>query len=131
MPSLFKRLRRRGSRAEPTAPAAPRRRRYLPSPSVLRRERRALLRYREQRIRDLGGLVLEMYRADSFRQDVVYEQAAEIVAMEERLREIDRLLNARTGRSRAFRCVQCGTPLHAGARFCPSCGTPLEARAEA
>jgi len=118
---LFKRL-RRGQGAE-----APRRRRYLPPPSRLRRERRSLLRFREQRIRDLGGLMLEMYRQDEFRQDVVHAQAAEIVALEERVREVDRLLAARTGRSdRSLRCSRCGTPLYAGARFCPSCGQPLE-----
>jgi len=95
MPSLFKRLRRRH---DPAAAAAPRRRRYLPPPSRLRRERRALLGYRERRIHELGGLVLEMYRQDQFRQDVVHEQAAEIVSLEERMREVDRLLAARTGR---------------------------------
>jgi len=123
---LLKRLRRKGDDGE--APAPPRRRRYLPPPSRLRRERRLLLRFREQRIRDLGGVVLEMYRQDRFRQDVVYEQAAEIVALEERLRDVDRLLSARTHRDRSFRCSGCGTPLHAGARFCPSCGRPLVAQ---
>jgi rubrerythrin len=128
---LLKRLRRRRDDSEPGAAAPPRRRRYLPPPSRLRRERRALLRYREQRIRDLGGLVLEMYRQDRFRQDIVHEQAAEIVSMEERLREVDRLLTARTTRSvRSLRCTQCGTPLYPGARFCPSCGQSLEAPAE-
>ena|SRR5438093_2007313 len=118
MPSLFKRRK--------DAPA-PRRRRYLPSPSLLRRERRALVTVREQRIRDLGGLVLEMYRQDQFRQDVVHERAAEIVALEERMREVDRLLAARTGRgNRSVRCSRCGTPLYPGARFCPSCGQPLQ-----
>jgi hypothetical protein len=129
---LLKRLRRRRDDSDPGAAAPPRRRRYLPPPSRLRRERRALLRYREQRIRDLGGLVLEMYRQDRFRQDIVHEQAAEIVAIEERLREVDRLLSARTTRSvRSLRCTRCGTPLYPGARFCPSCGQSLEAPAEA
>src|SRR5438477_11325905 len=114
-------------RKQKNSGAAPRRRRYLPPPSRLRRERRALIRYREQRIRDLGGLMLEMYRQDEFRQDVVHAQAAEIVALEERVREVDRLLAARTSRSdRSLRCRRCGTPLYAGARFCPSCGQPLE-----
>jgi rubrerythrin len=130
MPTLLKRLRRRRDDADPATPI-PRRRRYLPPPSRLRRERRALLRYREQRIRDLGGLALEMYRQDNFRQDVVHEQAAEIVAVEERLREVDRLLTARTARGgRSLRCTRCGTPLYTGARFCPSCGQSLEAPAE-
>ena len=126
MPSLFKRSRRDDSEA--AAPAPPRRRRYLPPPSRLRRERRALLRYREQRIRDLGGLMLEMYRQDQFRQDVVHEQAAEIVSAEERLREVDRLLSARASRA-TVRCGACGAPLQAGTRFCPSCGQPLAAPA--
>jgi hypothetical protein len=108
-----------------------RRRRYLPPPSLLRRERRALLRYREQRIRDLGGLVLEMYRQDRFRQDVVHEEAAQVVALEDRLREVDRLLAARANRTRqAFHCPGCGTPLHVGARFCPTCGRQLVAPAK-
>jgi hypothetical protein len=128
MPSLFKR--NRGDDSEPAAPAAPRRRRYLPPPSRLRRERRALLRYREQRIHELGGLVLEMYRQDQFRQDVVHEQAAELVALEERVRELDRLLAARSGRSgRSLRCSRCGAKLFAGTRFCPSCGQALEPQA--
>jgi rubrerythrin len=108
---------------EQGAPPAPRRR-PLPSPGHLRRERRNLLRVREQLVRDIGGLVLEMYRQDRFRQDLIYEQAAEIVALEERLREIDELLFAASNRRAAAgaRCEQCGTPLFAGARFCPSCG---------
>src|SRR5215208_4883150 len=112
MPSLFKR--KRGDSSEPgsQASAAPRRRRYLPPPSRLRRERRALLRYREQRIHDLGGLVLEMYRQDQFRQDVVHEQAAELVALEERVREVDRLLAAGSNRGgRSVRCTRCGAAL--------------------
>jgi hypothetical protein len=129
MPSLFKR--KRGDDSEPAAPAGPRRRRYLPPPSRLRRERRALLRYREQRIHDLGGLVLEMYRQDQFRQDVVHEQAAELVALEERVRELDRLLAARSARSgRSLRCSRCGAALFPGTRFCPSCGQALEPQAE-
>ena len=131
MASLFKRVRGRSEDSEAAGPAPPRRRRYLPPPSRLRRERRALLRYREQRIHDLGGLLLEMYRQDEFRQDVVHEQAGEIVALEERVREVDRLLAARTGRSeRGLRCSKCGTPLYQGARFCPSCGQALEPQAE-
>jgi hypothetical protein len=103
------------------------RRRPLPPAGHLRRERRNLLRLREQQIRDVGGLVLEMYRQDRFRQDLIYEQAAEIVALEERLREVDELLLAVSNRRVASgpRCEQCGTPLYPGARFCPSCGRPV------
>jgi rubrerythrin len=122
----------RRSHSEEETPKPLKRRRYLPPPSRLRRERRALVAYREQRIRDLGGLVVEMYRQDRVRQDLIVEQAAEIVSVEARLREVDRLLGARTGRlDRGFRCSRCGTPLHVGARFCPSCGQALARAARA
>jgi hypothetical protein len=117
--------------AAPPAPAAPPRRRSLPPAGVLRRERRTLLRHREERIRDLGGLVLEMYRQDRFRQDLVYEQAAEVVAIEERLFQVDQLLALATSRGRvspAQACPQCGAPAFPGARFCASCGSALAAR---
>lgn len=95
----------------------------MPSPGLLRRERRNLLRLREQRVRDLGGLVLEMYRQDRFRQDIVYEQAAEIVGIEERLFQIDELLAAASSRGRPVEhCVRCGAALLPAARFCPNCG---------
>jgi rubrerythrin len=75
--------------------------------------------------------MLEMYRQDQFRQDVVHEQAAEIVALEERVREVDRLLSARTSRTeRSLRCGRCGTRLYEGAHFCPSCGQALEPQAQ-
>jgi rubrerythrin len=133
MATLLARLRRpRADEPDPSAAEKPPlRRRPLPPAGRLRRERRQLLQFREQRIRDLGGLVLEMYRQDRFRQDVVYEQTAEIIAVEDRLREVDRLLNLRANRgARALRCEQCGTPLYEGARFCPSCGRPLAAPAQ-
>jgi hypothetical protein len=87
--------------------------------SELRRERRALLRARDERIRDLGGLALEMFRQDSFREHLLYEQCAEVAAMENRLLELDVLLETR-GRP-AARC-ECGAPLFPGARFCGHCG---------
>ena len=129
MPSLFKR--QRPAENADGKPPAPSRRRYLPSPSRLRRERRALLHYREERIRELGGLMLEMYRQDDVRPDILQEQAAAIVALEDRVREVDRLLAARTSRARSgVRCSRCGTPLHSTARFCPSCGQALQASAQ-
>jgi hypothetical protein len=107
------------------APQAPRaRRRVAPPAAELRRERRGLLQVREERIRDLGGVVLEMYRQDAFRESLLIELCAEIAAIEERLRELDMLLDAR--RPPAARC-ECGSPLFWGARFCPSCGRQVAA----
>jgi hypothetical protein len=146
MPSLLERFRRgrppNGSdqvveaadgdapAATPAPPAPPPRRRALPPAGVLRRERRTLLRDRDERIRDLGGLVLEMYRQDRFRQDLVYEQAADVVAIEERLFQVDQLLALATSRGRAApsqSCPQCGAPAFPGAQFCASCGNALAA----
>ena len=70
---------------------APRR----PHAGILRRERRALLKAREQRLRDLGGLLVEMYRRGAFRDDLLAEGCADIVGIDARLAEIDDLLHAR------------------------------------
>lgn len=130
MAPLLDRFRRRRAdvpantnESAPQSPPPPRRR-PLPPPSLLRRQRRALLHARDERVRDLGGLVLEMYRQDRFRQDLVYEQAAEVVEIEERLYEVDRLLLAATtrGRSSGKRCKNCGAELFPGDTFCPNCG---------
>lgn len=101
-------------------PAPPRR--AAPPPAELRRERRTLLRVREQRLRDLGGVVLEMYRQDDFRESLLYELGAEVSAVEARLQEVEVLLGGY--RPPAARCT-CGAPLFWGARFCGSCGRPL------
>jgi hypothetical protein len=127
--SLLDRFRRRPAE-EPQesaaqAPRAPQRR--LPAPGTLRRERRALVRAREERIRDLGGLMLEMYRRDRFRQDLLVEQCLEVVSLEERLREIDTLLEASIAARRqglGMRC-ECGAPILWGSHFCANCGRPV------
>jgi Double zinc ribbon len=119
--------------AEAEAPAADAPapiRRPLPPPSRLRRERRTLIRLREQRIRDLGGLVLEMYRRQAFRQDLVDEQSAELVSIEDRLHELDALLAAAVNARRAppaARC-ECGAPILWGSHFCANCGRSLGTR---
>lgn len=108
------------SDAGPPAPA----RRPLPAPSRLRRERRTLLRVREERIRDLGGLVLEMHRRQAFRQDLVDDQCAELVSLEDRLHELDALLDVAVNARRAApaaRC-ECGAPILWGSHFCANCG---------
>ena len=115
-----------------SAPAGPVRRRRLPPASQLRRDRRALLRLREQRLRDLGGLMLEMYRRDQFRQDLLVERCTELVALEERLTELDALLaTALSVRQRPAARCDCGAPIFWGTRFCASCGKPVSAGASA
>jgi len=128
-PSLLARFRRRDERtvagARPDGPP----RRALPHPGQLRKERRALLRVREERLRDLGGLMLEMFRRDQFRQDLLVERCDELIALDERLQELDTLLAAAVSVRRAApaaRCA-CGAPLVWGSHFCANCGRPATA----
>jgi hypothetical protein len=122
--ALLDRL-RRGDPVDlsPTAPQA------LPSPGAIRRERRALIRAREERIRDLGGLALDMHRRGSFKPELLDEKADEILALEERLQELDSMLAAATAARRsgsAPRCA-CGAPILWGSHFCSNCGRPTGA----
>jgi hypothetical protein len=106
------------------APLPAKQPRRIPNVGLLRRERRLLMRTREERIRDLGGLMLEMFKRDRFREDIVLEHCAQLVALENRLHEINILLTHASGRRRAApgpHC-ECGAALLVGARFCASCG---------
>src|SRR3954468_16370952 len=94
-----------------------------PHAGLLRRERRALAKAREDAMRDLGGLLVEMYRRGGFRDDLLAERAAAIVGIDGRLADIETLRP--TGRP-VPRC-ECGAPILRGSRFCPSCGRPLAA----
>jgi hypothetical protein len=102
--------------------------RYVVPPArELKRERKALLEVREERLRDLGGLALEMYKRDRFSAGLVVERCAELVAIEVRVQEIDALLDGtaqlRRGGGGAV-CI-CGAPLLLGAQFCATCGRPV------
>ena len=112
MSPLFRR------RRTDAAGVAPRR----PHAGLLRRERRALLKAREDALRDLGGLLVEMYRRGGFRDDLLAERAAEIIGIDSRLAEIEELLHTRR---HVPRC-ECGAPLLRGSHFCPNCGRPVE-----
>jgi double zinc ribbon protein len=127
--SLLSRIRRHGGDDPLPESLAERRpltaRRAAPTPGALRRERRALLKAREERIRDLGGLMLEMYRRDHYREELVFEQCAELVALEERILELDALVAASAaGRPAVATRCSCGAPLYGGVHFCPNCGRP-------
>ena len=116
------RRKRAASTPEPSTPAY-----AVPGTRDLKRERKALLVVREERLRDLGGLTLEMYKRDRFNAGLVVERCAELVAIEARVQEIDAVLNGaaslRPGGVGAV-CT-CGAPLLLGARFCATCGRPV------
>jgi hypothetical protein len=105
------------------APKSTTQRRALPPPGVIRRERRLAQRLREEKLRDLGGLMLEMYRRDTFREDLLSERCNELLGLDARLHELDQMLAASRGRLPAGRCA-CGAPLPWGSHFCPNCGRP-------
>src|SRR6059058_188387 len=121
------RLRRRKNDEVAPPPPTPRAvRRALPPAGQLRRERRLLLVAREAKLRDLGGLMLEMYRRDQFRQDLLVDRCVELGQLEERLAELDALLTAAVSRGRtrpSARC-ECGAPIFWGSKFCAQCGRP-------
>jgi double zinc ribbon protein len=123
--SLLNRIPRR-QRSEPSQ-QPPTVFRRAPSPGALRRERRAILKAREERIRDLGGLTLEMYRHSTFRDELLIERCREIIALEDHLHELDSMLAAVATARRAPTTCECGAPQPWGSHFCANCGRPVGA----
>jgi hypothetical protein len=105
----------------------------VPPARELKRERKALLEVREERLRDLGGLALEMYKRDRFNAGLVVERCAELIAIEARVQEIDALLDGTAGIRRGGGgavCI-CGAPILLGARYCATCGRALGGASDA
>ena len=67
--------------------------------------------------------MFEMYKRDRLRPELLSEQCAEIIGLEERIAELDGALAAFARRTitDANRC-SCGAPLVQGAHFCANCG---------
>lgn len=121
--------RRRDGGSGGGGPAGSSRPAYSPPPArELRRERKSLLALRERRLRDLGGLTLEMYKRDRFNAGLVVERCAELVAIEARVQEIDARLGGEPGLLGGGGAIcACGAPILLGARFCATCGRPVGA----
>jgi Double zinc ribbon len=106
--------------AEPP-PAGP------PRPVPPERHRRFLMRQREVELRDVGGLAVEMARRDDWRYGLLHTRCAEVLALEERIHELDAFIAASEIAARApgelVRCA-CGAPLLRGSHFCSHCGRP-------
>jgi hypothetical protein len=126
LPERFRRRRGKSAVSDGAAPPPPRLVRRAASPGALRRERRAILKAREEMLRDLGGLTMEMYRQEKFREDLLAEQARDIANLEVRLHELDSMLAAAAAgrRATASRC-ECGAPIIWGSHFCANCGRPV------
>lgn len=84
-----------------------------------------IVKAREDRIRHLGGLTIEMYRRSNFRDELLIEQCREIVALEQRLHELDSMLGAVAAARRAPASCDCGAPVPWGSHFCANCGRPV------
>jgi Double zinc ribbon len=97
-----------------------------PDPASLQRERQELTSRREIEMRDVGGLAVEMVRRDRLNPDLLVSRAQEVLALEQRMHELDSLLLAETT-ARSFPNVaycKCGAPLVPGVHFCGNCGRP-------
>ncbi len=92
----------------------------------MRRERRALAQRREIEIRDVGGLAVEMVRRERFRPELLVSRAGDVLALEQRLHELDSLLfdSVAARELRGAPPCRCGAPLVPGAHFCSHCGRP-------
>lgn len=105
-----------------TGPAPP----PEPDPARLERERREMTDRREIEMRDVGGLAVEMVRRDRWNPDLLIARAHEVLALEQRMHEVDSLLLAEAT-ARSFPNVTyclCGSPLVPGVHFCGHCGRP-------
>jgi len=94
--------------------------RRRPHAGLLRRERRKLRQAREELLRQLAGLMVEMYRRSEYRDELLAQVCTQVIGVDDRIAEIDGVLDSR----RRPACT-CGARLISGARFCPSCGRGL------
>lgn len=107
---------RKGRRADRTPGAA----------APLHDRRRRLVAAREVTLRDLGGLMLEMYKRNRFREELLLDKCEEVLAIEVEVAHVDQRLfqlappNA-AGMRPIGRC-ECGAPVHPGQNFCATCG---------
>jgi hypothetical protein len=89
-----------------------------------------LARERDNRIRDLGGLTLEMVRREQLNPDLLSSQAGRILELERVVAEIESppagpvADEARCTEGGTEILCSCGWALEPGARFCSHCGRP-------
>lgn len=114
-----------GRRKRKGAPASPRER-VAAAAAPLHDRRRRLVGARETTLRDLGGLMLEMYKRNRFREELLLDKCEEVLAIEVEIAHVDQRLfqlappNA-AGMRPIGRC-ECGAPIHPGQNFCGVCG---------
>lgn len=97
------------------------------TPADARRERRSLINRREVELRDVGGLAVEMIRRDRFRPELLVSRCNDVLALEQRIWDLDSYLATAEATPAALReatLCRCGAPLIRGAHFCSHCGRP-------
>ena len=113
--------------SHPEAHAAP----PPPPPRIERpvsadRARQDLIRLRELELRDVGGLAAEMARRNDWRYPLLHSRTADVLALEERIHELDQTIaaGAMAARGVGVATCQCGAPIIEGSHFCAHCGRP-------
>jgi hypothetical protein len=102
----------------------------------LRRQVRFLRRQRELQLRDLGGLIFDMYRFGSKRQDLVREKLRLMFEADRELRAFEAMLGGRRGTLDVREpgvggsCPRCLTLYSTDAQYCWRCGLALTEDAE-
>ncbi len=103
----------------------------------LRRQIRFLRKQRELQMRDLGGLIFDMYRFGSKRQDLVREKLKLMFEADRELRAFEAMLGGRRGPLEVREpgvggsCPRCLTLYSTDAHYCWRCGLALTEQAEA
>lgn len=113
---------------------------------ALRRQRQELLRLYQAQVADLGGLVVEMARRGTHNAALVERRAADTVALEHQIAELDALIQTASQIRRGYvplaalppapesavavatPCARCHALLANDANFCAYCGAARERR---
>jgi transposase len=94
----------------------------------MRRRLRRLLRVRDAKLRELGGLVLELQRRGRENAELVRERSAELIAIDDEARELARALHDERELSEVLAagivgaCAECGALMSTQDNFCANCG---------
>jgi hypothetical protein len=102
----------------------------------LRRQVRFLRKQRELQLRDLGGLIFDMYRFGSKRQELVREKLRLMFEADRELREFEAMLGGRRAALEVREpgvggsCPRCLTLYSTDAHYCWRCGLALTEEAE-
>jgi outer membrane biosynthesis protein TonB len=120
--------------ARPTPVEAPPPPRRHPSPRSrpqMRRRARYLRQLRELQLRDIGGFLIECYRFNRARPDLVETKLQEALETDGELRALERSLGDERPRHEVRQpgiggsCPECGSVHGSGDRFCAWCGHRL------